>query len=130
MKFLSSLCIQLACCVTSSSSNRVTNLQINIPADENVVIDFETSFPDLFSVSYEKRDNLFNVTFVRINASDPAYPVPKSNVYVIDKKTGNPVMHRLQSNKEVRFCFVLCSKPKILAKSKIISNTLNEDVYL
>ena len=91
----------------SQSNAKITNLSVNIPRQANVTFDYEHIFPDNFSVSYTKYGRLFNITFIQINESigriteDASYPIPSSNIYVIDKKTGNPVVYRLQANKEV-----------------------------
>jgi len=87
-------------------NSRITNLSIDIPSQENEKqFDYENVFPDNFTVNYNKYGDEFKIEFVKINESDPAYPIPNSNVYVIDKKTGKPVVHRLQANKEVRMEF-------------------------
>ena len=86
-----------------TENSRITNLSIDIPSQENEKhFDFENNFPDNFTVNYNKYGDEFNIGFIKINESDPAYPITNSNVYVIDKKTGKPVVHRLQANKEVR----------------------------
>lgn len=86
--------------IDSESNNKITNLGIHITGQVNVTLDYEKTFPENFTVRYNKYGRLFNITFVRINESNPAYPIPSSNVYVIDKNTGRPVVHRLQANKE------------------------------
>jgi len=83
-------------------NTRITNLSIDIPSQVNGdQFDYENTFPNNFTVNYNKYDETFKIDFLKINESDPGYPIPHSNVYVIDKKTGKPAMHRLQANKEV-----------------------------
>lgn len=93
-----------------NNPNILKDLKIKIENDnyENKTIyDYENTFPNEFSISFNKFKKHFYIEFFKIPKTDPSYPYQNPDVYVMDKKTGSPIKHSMQTTDEVSFVFHL-----------------------
>ena len=84
-----------------SSSTIVKGLKININ-DKSQNYDFEKKFPIEFTMQFEKFNKNLNRKFYKLHPLDSTHPIKGSDIYVIDKVTGNPIKHE-SSSTEVTF---------------------------
>ena len=76
----------------TAKENIIENLKIELSSPSNYVSDTSVdSFPAQFTVGFKKFNTDFNIKFKQITKIDQYYPIKSSDVYVIDKKSGQPV---------------------------------------
>ena len=74
--------------------------------EKNENFDFKHSFPDEFSIRFNKFDKGWNFRFIKIEASSDFHPISSSDIYVIDKTSGNPVKFNLENEAVIKFFFI------------------------
>jgi hypothetical protein len=72
----------------------IENLKITIDHGEKHLVYLGNYFPDSFSLKLNHVENNFNLRFIKVSIFDHTYKNNTSNIYVIDKETGQPVQYK------------------------------------
>ena len=64
----------------------IKNLKINYD-NKNVLI-----FPNEFSIDFNEFQKNFSIVFKKLDKNHLSYPIKSSNIYIIDDRTGQPVI--------------------------------------
>lgn len=77
-------------CIDEFNSNEnfglIKNLKINYDK-KNFLI-----FPNEFSIGFNEFQKNFSIVFKKLDKNHLSYPIKSSNIYVIDDRTGQPVI--------------------------------------
>ena len=91
--------------IQGENSTILRHLKITVD-DQDGNFDFENSFPNEFSISFNKFEKDWNFKFLKIASSSDSHPISNSDIYVIDKISGNPVKFVLENEDVIIFLFL------------------------
>ena len=80
----------------NENSGLVRNLKVNYD-DRNGTFSLEKFFPDDFFIEFSQFEKNYNIKFIKLNPFHSTYPIKSSDIYVIDKKTNQPVTFQADS---------------------------------
>ena len=80
----------------NENASLIENLRIVISDSET-----KNKFPSEFSIEFDEFNTHFNIKFIKQSKHDLSYPIGSSDIYVIDEKTGQPVLYQDNEKTEV-----------------------------
>ena len=80
----------------------IDNVRIRISDTET-----KNKFPSEFSIEFDEFNTRFNIKFIKLSKSDQSYPIASNNIYIIDEKTGQPVLYQDNLNEVYLNCLSL-----------------------
>lgn len=80
----------------SENSSLIDNFKIIINEKES-----SNKFPNEFSIEFNEFNKSFSIKFVKITKSTHSHPIASSDIYVIDEKSGQPVLYKNNKKSDV-----------------------------